>query len=71
MAPPGKTSEYIRWITTLALGAVVAYYTAQTATERDMAALKATQDSFQGEVLRRLDVLQADIREIRRGDSQR
>ncbi len=61
----GRTGEYIRWAATLALGAVVAYFTAQGAVQVELAEMKARQESQFGEVLRRLDLLQQDVRELR------
>ena len=63
---PGKAGEYFRWAATLVITATVAYFAAQSAIKSDIAAIKATQEGFQGEVLRRLETLQIDIREIRR-----
>ena len=57
--------EYIRYALGLIAAGIVAYFTTVGTMQRDLAAQKATEESHFGEVLRRLDVLQADIRELR------
>jgi hypothetical protein len=57
--------EWVRWIVGLGLAALVAWFTTQNAMDAKVAAIKATQESQFGELLRRMDVLQADIRELR------
>lgn len=61
----GKTGEVLRWVLGLAAAVLVAYYTAIGAINSDIAALKAKQESQFGEVLRRLESMQTDIRDIR------
>lgn len=61
----GKTGDYIRWLVGLALAAFIAYSTAMGAINSEVASIKAKQDSQFGEVLRRLEIMQADIRELR------
>jgi hypothetical protein len=60
-----KGSEWIRWGGGLLVAALVSYFTALGTMNREIATLKATEESHFGEVLRRLDALQADIRELR------
>lgn len=61
----GKTGEWIRWVGGLVIAAAVAYFTAVGAIEREIAIVKANQENNFGEVLRRLELMQQDIREIR------
>lgn len=67
----GRTGETIRFAIGLLVAAVVAYFTTTNAIQSQIAAIKATQDSEFGEVLRRLDVMQTDIRELRSIREQR
>lgn len=62
----GQTGEMVRWLVGVAAAAIVAYFTTINAIQAEVSAIKATQNSQFNEVLRRLDVLQQDIREIRR-----
>lgn len=62
----GKTGDMLRWALGLVLTAVVGYFVAQGAIQTEIAAIKARQDSQFSEVLRRLDILQDDVRELRR-----
>lgn len=57
--------EWIRWGGGLLVAALVSYFTAMGAINSEIAALKATEDSHFSEVLRRLESLQVDIRELR------
>jgi len=50
----------------MALAALVAYFTTTSAIQAEVAALKATEESHFAEILRRLEVLTADIRELRK-----
>jgi hypothetical protein len=61
----GKTGEFVRWMLGLALAAVVAYYTAIGAMSREIGEVKATEQSHFSEVLRRLDDLKSDVRDLR------
>ena len=47
------------------VAALVAYYTTQASIQAEIAEIKATQTSQFGEVLRRLGIMQDDIRELR------
>lgn len=62
----GKTGETIRFAIGLVVAALVAYYTTTSAIQIEISAIKTKQDSQFGEVIRRLEVLQDDIREIRK-----
>lgn len=59
------TAEFIRWGIGVAAAAIVAYFTTVGAIQAEVSEIRARQDSQFEEVLRRLDVLQADIRELR------
>lgn len=61
----GKTGEYLRWLAGLALAGFIAYFTAMNAINSEIARMKATQESQFNEVLRRLEILQDDVRELR------
>lgn len=61
----GKTGEWIRWVWAIVIAAVVAYFTAQAKSEAQYAELRERQINNFAEVLRRLDLLQADVRELR------
>jgi len=61
----GKTGEYVRYALTLALAGLIAYFTAMSALNQAVAEVREREDNHFSEVLRRLDVLQADIRELR------
>jgi hypothetical protein len=61
----GKTGEYIRWVLGLILAGLVSYATAMGSIQQEIATVKAKQESQFGEVLRRLEIMQADIRELR------
>ena len=63
-------SEWVRWGTGLVLAALVSYLTAIAANRQEIAVVKATEESHFQEVLRRLDSVQYDIRELRRGESR-
>ena len=61
----GRSGEYLRFFIGVAAAATVAYFTTINALQSEMSATKARQDSQFEEVLRRMDIMQADIREIR------
>lgn len=61
----GKTGEVLRWLVGIAAAAVVGYYTSIGAINSEIATIKAKQESQFSEVLRRLDVMQTDIRDLR------
>ena len=56
---------WFHWIAGMILAALVAYFTTTSAIQSEIAALKATEASHFGEILRRLDTLMIDIRELR------
>ena len=57
--------EWVRWGAGLILAALVSYLTAIASISEELAVIKATEESRFAEVLRRLDALQIDIRELR------
>jgi hypothetical protein len=61
----GKTGEYLRWVLGFVVAAFVAYFTAMNTINSEIARINATQESQFGEILRRIDVLQDDVRELR------
>ena len=61
----GQASEYIRWLIGVAAAGIVAYFTTISAIQAEVTAIKTRQDAQFQEVLRRLDVMQTDIRELR------
>jgi hypothetical protein len=58
-------SPVVQWLVGLILAALVAYFTTTSAIQTELAEAKATESSHFEEVLRRLDALQEDIRELR------
>jgi hypothetical protein len=61
----GKTNEYVRWVLGFVVAAFVAYFTAMSTINSEIARINATQESQFGEILRRIEVLQDDVRELR------
>ena len=57
---------WLHWAAGMILAALVAYFTTTSAIQAEIAALKATEESHFAEILRRLDVMTADVRELRR-----
>ena len=58
--------SWIHWLAGMILAALVAYFTTTSAIQAEIAALRATEESHFAEILRRLEVLTADIRELRK-----
>jgi len=61
----GHTGEYIRWLIGVGAAALVAYFTTISAIQAEVTEVKTRQDSQFSEVLRRLDIMQQDIRDLR------
>lgn len=61
------TTSWLHWLVVMALAAVVAYFTTTSAIQVEMATLKATEASHFAELLRRLDQVAIDIRDVRSG----
>ena len=61
----GQAGNYVRLLIGVAAAALVAYFTTIGAIQGEISESKARQDAQFSEVLRRLDQLQQDIRELR------
>lgn len=61
----GIKGEYIRWGVGVAAAALVAYFTTIATIEAGLAQVQERELNHFEEVLRRLDLLQADVRELR------
>ena len=61
----GQAGEYLRWLIGVGAAALVAYFTTVAAIQSEVSEIKARQESQFSEVLRRLDQVQTDIRELR------
>ena len=57
--------RWLHWLAGMALAGMVAYFTTTSAIQSEIAVVKATQQSNFEEILRRLDAMVVDIREIR------
>lgn len=57
---------WLNWLAGMILAALVAYFTTTSAIQAKIAALEATEESHFAEILRRLDAMSADVRELRR-----
>lgn len=64
MTQPGKT-DLLKWLVTLVLAAIVSYFTAVSAMRESIAEVREREDNHFAEVLRRLELLQYDVRELR------
>jgi hypothetical protein len=60
-----RREEYLRWLIAMVLAAAVSYFTTQARIDRELGSITATQSAQFNEVLRRLDLMQTDIRELR------
>lgn len=58
-------SPVMQWLVAAVLAALVSYFTTVAAIQSQLAEAKSTETSHFAEVLRRLDVMQADLRELR------
>jgi hypothetical protein len=57
--------EWMRWAVAAILAAMVSYFTTMATVQQQTAEVKATEAAHFQEVLRRLDMLQVDVRELR------
>lgn len=55
----GKTGEMLRWIASLGIGGIVAYYTAQGAMQKQLAIIDTREQTRWEEVQRRLGSIEA------------
>jgi hypothetical protein len=70
-AKQGIGNEWIRWMVALALAALVSYFTTTGTMENGLTEVKTTENAHFEELLRRVDLMQQDIREIRQGQRER
>ena len=61
----GHAGDYLRWLIGVGAAGLVAYFTTISTIESGLAAVREREENHFEEVLRRLDQVQADIREIR------
>ncbi|HYE87722.1 MAG TPA: hypothetical protein VEA16_15270 [Vicinamibacterales bacterium] len=62
----GSTTEVIvRWAVMLVMSALLSYFTTIGTMSQAIAEVRTTEEAHFQELLRRLDVMQADIRELR------
>lgn len=61
----GMRLTLLMWLVSLVLSATVSYFVTIATVQKDAAVIKATEESHFAEVLRRLELMQADIRELR------
>lgn len=61
----GKTGEYVRYVMGLILAGLIAYFTTISTLNQAVTEVREREDNHFSEVLRRLDVMQQDIRELR------
>ena len=61
----GKTGEYARYAIGLIIAGLVAYFTTIGTLNQAVAQVREREDNHFSEVLRRLDILQQDIRDLR------
>lgn len=59
--------EWLRYLGGLVLAAMIAYFTTLSTMEKAIGKVDERENNHFAEVLRRLDAMQADIREMRRG----
>lgn len=61
----GRTGEWVRMALGLVLAGLIAYFTALGRVESSITEVRERQRNQFEEVLRRLDIMQSDIRELR------
>lgn len=62
----GRSGDYVRWALGLLIAGAISYFTTINTMDGEIRDVRTTEDAHFKEVLRRLDVMQADIRELRR-----
>lgn len=70
IVPPrvnGRTGEVLRWVLGLVFAGLTSYFVAQAEVQTAITRIDATQKAQFDELLRRLSIMQDDIRELRRG----
>lgn len=58
-------AEWLRYLLGLAVAAIIAYFTTLSTMNQAVAEVRTTEDNHFQEVLRRLDLITADVRELR------
>lgn len=61
----GKTGEYIRYVFGLILAGLIAYFTTLGTINQAVTEVRERENNHFSEVLRRLEILQQDVRELR------
>lgn len=64
-ASGGRSGEYVRWGLGFIVAALLSYFTTIATIDKAIGEVRTTEDNHFQEVLRRLDVMQADMRELR------
>lgn len=63
----GKSGEMLRWLIGMALAALIAYFTTIGTMDKQITAVSERENNHFAEVLRRLEDLKSDLRELRSG----
>jgi hypothetical protein len=61
----GRTSEFVRLALVLVFSALLSYITTSSTMDKSIAEVRTTEDAHFQEILRHLQTMQADIRELR------
>jgi hypothetical protein len=67
--PPKETvsPEWVRWVLAAIVAGMVSYFTTIATVQQQTLEVKTTEAAHFQEILRRLDAMQADVRELRDG----
>lgn len=57
----GRTGEYLRWVLTIVVGAVVAYFSAVGAMQAQIAVLQERETNHYQELIKRLDRIEVGL----------
>lgn len=57
----GRTGEYVRWIMTIIIGGVVAYFTALGTLQAQLAVVVERERNHYDEIIRRLDRIETKV----------
>lgn len=58
-------SQLLRWLLMLAVSALIAYYTTNSTMDKAIGQIDERENNHFSEVLRRMDAIQIDVRELR------